>query len=400
MDEKSKVIVTCADCKKPMEVTYSTFIRKKDNVWRCKKCLAIIAKSVYNNLTSEEKARRAKISSEKMKNYWKTVDQNQKKTRLDSLNKGYQAYDKTLSSLDKEKKSNQQSIFMKGYWNNLDSERKDEILKPMIDGFQQWYQNLSDEEKKDHHKYIQDGNKKWWDSISEEDRNRLSEIRSTSSKEYWDNITNEQRIQIGKRQSSQIKEYWNHMTPEQYLEWDYKRAAGFNQYLDDLDDTLNKNETSLMNYLKFGGIMYESHWYNKNKHPDFDKLFPINPVTESRFVSPYHQWDFMVFTKDCSVLIDIDGSIHNNEKITHKITYFNGKKIQLSDIISFNDSQRLYKTDGLNAYVVLCYDDNLNDNTAVVNINTNETMNLISLISILIWMNLSEKEKEEMLKLI
>ena len=148
-----------------------------------------------------------------------------------------------------------------------------------------------------------------------------------------------------------------------------------------------------MNYLK-----YDIHWYNKIKHPDFDKLFPNNPVTGSKFVSPYHQWDISVKLFDTRVLIDIDGSIHDPNKISHDVTYFDGRKISLSDLITFNDSQRVYQTDNLNAYVIQCYDDKLTDNTPVVKINTGEIINFKSLIGILTFESMTEREKRKMFK--
>lgn len=394
--ENDKIKVVCIICNNEFEVTKSTYQRKKyKNIkeWKCKKCIANESKIKYDNLPLEEKQRRAKISSNKMKSYWKSLDKNEKDRRLNLLNEGFEIYNKSLSDNDKDILRKQKSESMKKMWDNMDHKRKLEILKPMREGFINWYNSLSDEEKKNHHKYIQDGNNKWWNNLNEEDKKIYSDIRSKSSKEYWDNITDEDRKLVSKRQSEQIKQYWDNMTKSQYEEWDRKRSDGFNKYMNNLSILLNKNEISLINYLNIYKFKYQSHYYNKIKHPDFDKLFPFNLVTGSKFVSPFHQWDIAISTYDGIILIDIDGSIHDIKNINHEITYFNGNKIKLSDIISFNDSQRPYQTDGLPAYVIQCYDDNLNMNTPVININTNENIIFNDLLNLISWMDMDINEK-------
>lgn len=389
-----KINVTCSICNCLISISKYTYSKKKNKSWKCRKCLAKEAKEKYKNLSAEEKERRAKISSERMRSYWNKMDNNEKEKRLNLLNDGFKTYNELLSKDDKNKIKEERRKTMKQYWNSIDSKRKSEILKPMKEGFVKWYNGLSDNDKLDFHKYIQNGNKQWWDNISDEERKRISKIRSESSNKYWKNISDEERKLISERQSLQIKQYWDNMTEEEYKEWDNKRSKGFNKYMDNLNYMINKNEMSLINYLKINNINYELHWYNKIKHIDFDKLFPNNPVTDSKHVSPYHAWDFKLNLSDNIVLVDIDGSIHNVNKITHEITYFNGKKIKLSDIIQFNDSQRPYQTDGLDAYIIQCYDDNLNNDTKVLNIKTNEIITFKSFISILIWINMSDKEKE------
>lgn len=63
-----------------------------------------------------------------------------------------------------------------------------------------------------------------------------------------------------------------------------------------------------------------------------------------------------------------------------------------------NDSKRPYQTDGLDAYVVQCYDDKLTNDTPVVNIKTNEKMTMKSFIALMNILNLSNKELKETIK--
>lgn len=395
-DINNKIIVKCIICGCDICLSKSSY--RKNKLYKCRKCLAKEAKERYNNLSSEEKQRRAEISKSRMKTYWSNMSSEDKQKRLDVLNNGFKNYNQNLSDKERNKMSIILSNSQKKRWKSTSDEKKKEITKPMHDAAKVWYNSLSDDDKKKHHEYIQNGNKKWWNSISDEEYKRLSQIRSDSSKKYWNNVSEEDIKIISERQSKIIKQFWNNMTDDDYKKWDAKRAEGFNKYMDGLITSLNKNELSVIDYLKINDLKYKYHWYNITKHPEFDKLFPINPVTGSKFISPYHQWDFIIHTIEKDVLVDIDGSIHDNNKINHMITYFNGKKISLSDLILFNDSQRPYQTDGLDAYIIQCYDDNLTDNTPVINISTNENMAFKSFIALLIFYDMEYKEKIKLIK--
>ena len=78
------------------------------------------------------------------------------------------------------------------------------------------------------------------------------------------------------------------------------------------------------------------------------------------------------------MFIDIDGSVHNPNNMN--FNFHGGHRLQLeynvAEDIRFNDSQRLYQTDGYSAYIVQCFNDKLLDDTPVVNlqINTKRTL--------------------------
>ena len=61
----------------------------------------------------------------------------------------------------------------------------------------------------------------------------------------------------------------------------------------------------------------------------------------------------------------------------------------------FYDSKRPYQTDGLDAYVVKCYDDNLHLHSTVMNIKTGKEMTLSYFIRFISTMNLSDDEIRE-----
>ena len=146
---------------------------------------------------------------------------------------------------------------------------------------------------------------------------------------------------------------------------------------------MNNNEMNFSKYLEKSNISYEVHYFNKIKYPDFDKLFPVNTSTGSTIISSYHSWDFKVHTLESDVFVDIDGSVHDPKNKTTGIT-------------EFNDSKRPYQTDGLPAYAVLCYDDNLTDDTPVKNIITNEIMSFKQFMALIAFMNMDEKELKDL----
>jgi hypothetical protein len=335
-----------------------------------------------------------------MKEYWKKLDSNEINRRMNFLNEGYQKYYNSLSLEDKKRISEEKRLFMKTYWNEISPDRKIEIIQKMHEGSIYWYNNLSEEEKKIHHLHIQNGNQKWWNEISDDERKKFSELRSIASKEYWSHINQDDRKIISERQSKQIKAFWDNLSPEEYREWDIKRAAGFNKYLSDLDMIPNKNELELSNIFNDYHLKYQWHYYNILEDKRFKDKFPANPITGSKFVSPYHQWDFIIFGKLEDILVDIDGSIHDSNKINHEVTY-DGKKIDLSELISFNDSQRQYQTDGLDAYVIQCYDDKLNDETPVLSLSSNGIISFKELKSIFIQISIidhmTDKEVRDIL---
>ena len=400
-----KILVKCCKCGVDIYVlpkTVRRHARSNSKGFKCKKCLSIESKERYANLSVEEKERRAKISKSKMEEYWSRMSTSDKEKRLDALNTGFRNYTDNMSDDERKKMNATLSKAQSKRWKNMDPDKKKSILEALHAGSSAWYNNLSDEEKVKFHTHIQNGNKKWWDSLSDDEKSKYAQIRKYAADEYWKWAKNNPDImrEISDRQSKNIKKFWDSMTEYEYKVWDIKRQNGLDQYLNNLPYMgMNINECSFANYMNNFKFKYDHHWYNKIEHPEFSKLFPYNPVTKSTSVSPYHQWDFIIHTLDGDVLIDIDGSIHDINSINHSVKYFNGSTINLSDIIKFNDSKRPYQTDGLPAYVVICYDDKMTLNTPVQNIVTGEVLDISKLISTLIWMNTCEKDKKEMIRL-
>ena len=96
---------------------------------------------------------------------------------------------------------------------------------------------------------------------------------------------------------------------------------------------------------------------------------------------------------DKYILIDIDGSIHKLEQSKWIVDGFD-----VGGYIQFNDSQRPYQTDGLDAYIIQCYDDKLTNDTKVLHLQTNKEMSYKDFINEIKFLNYSKKEIRKIIK--
>lgn len=173
------------------------------------------------------------------------------------------------------------------------------------------------------------------------------------NKERWNNKTPEDKE---KYRQSKIKE-WNNL--DKYIDICFKCASG-KVNSDLIQNKQSPAEIEFINQLNLCKIDYKFQ-YTNTTYPDF--FYDIYDRTKS----PFHVWDFYIKTLHKNILVDIDGSEHTvyeGEFIT-KDGIDVGKKIQE------NDSKRPYQTDGLDAYIILAYDDVISKDTPVCKIQNN-----------------------------
>jgi hypothetical protein len=347
----------------------------------------------WNKLSEEEKMNRLYSLTEGNKQWWDSLTEEERKLKVDNLQEKCKQYWDSLS--DEERKLHSDKILE--YWNKLSEEEMVRKLQPLIDGKTQYWNSLTDEEKKLH----SDKSKQWWGLLSDEEKITYSEkhkqywnsltdeekkLHSDKSKQWWGLLSDEEKKLI----INKIRSWWNSLTNNEYNDWDRKRHEGYNNYFTNLDSYITKTEIQFkqqLDLLKFSNQIqdYEFQYVSQIIHDNFNELFPINPVTSSN-VSPYHKWDFIIIRNDGSkVLVDIDGSIHDPNKADYEVTSYDGFKINIIDIIKFNDSKRPYQTDGYESYIILAYDDNVSDDTKVLSLQTNDIItvkDLLVLISV------------------
>lgn len=387
--DSKMVTLTCSNCGAEYQICYGRYRRirnKAASSFRCKKCFPklwysdlseeernkfiLTHKERWNNKSPEEKARLADIS----KIRWKNMTEEEK------INHG------KISSEN-----------MKKYWNDLSEEeyqRRVFVLRIIYD---EYIKNRTPEQRMKTAKIQSENMKRRWKEMSPEIYEKHQKQTSDAMKFWWDNLTDEERRIQSKKVSDATKEWWINMSDEERIIWDKKRIIGVMKYYKRIKNNFTKTENQFISILNLNNIVFQTHYANKNKHPDFDNLFPFNPITKGT-VSPYHEWDFKINLSEVSILVDIDGSIHDSEKTNSIVRNNTYDYFNLSEFVSFNDSKRPYQTDGLDAYIVKCYTDEILNSNPVINIKTNEVMSLCSFIEKINFMNLSIKEQNELLK--
>ena len=377
--DNTKVPIICSVCGSTFEVEWNTYRMKDPNIpWRCRSCNDKYRNILYENKSEEEKQ--------------KFIDQQRKRSK---------SYWNNLSEKEKEQDSQRRKELWKKRYENGNASR---ILNAMKEGRSNWWNSLSDEEKVHQMESANNGRKIWFDHLSDEELKEWKSMIAFYSKLQWSKLDINERTTRMKNIHKGNKEFWEEMmkNKNKYHEWYLKQVKGYREYRETVDPKNeniqpNKNEKSFIDILNKNGLEYYFQYPNIIIHPDFDKIFPNNPITKSDLVSPFHNWDFLVRTLDEDVFIDIDGSIHFHDSYS-RIHPYTKVKYRILDASKFNDSQRPYQTDGLMAYAVLCYDDNLTMDTPVKNINTGDIMPFSALIALLNFMNMKKKDKSQFIR--
>ena len=224
---------------------------------------------------------------------------------------------------------------------------------------------------------LRKGYRKWFSSLTDDMKLAISE----KHKNCWANRSDEERVRLFELLKSNSISYWRNISSERFNDWDLKSAIG--RASANTKPTIT--ETEFMNRLAIDCNMkpnkdYKFQYTSKLIHPEFSKLFPINPISDNNRVSPYHVWDIIIYKESGNILVDIDGSHHS---IPPGIWIDSKTGIDVGLYHQFKDGQRFYQTDGLDAYVVKCYDDNLNNDTEVISLHSGETLLLVDLLELL-----------------
>lgn len=369
--EKDKEIVNlkCSKCGTPISIKFGSWRRTKDQPHYCRKCRGEMEHERINNLSEEERAYYLEKKNEAIQAGWakQTAEQKAKISQDRS--------DAWAVNEERKEKTRQQMIER---WKNCSPEKMKEHVAKLNQGKFNYWNNPANREY-----HSQRAREKWYKQ-SKEEQERILKALNDGRIEFYENLTLAQREEMLRKQSISMKKYWDNLSEEEKQIWNNNYRIGMEAYRKKLSEnnSMNNNELEFADILDINKISYEVHYYNKTEHPDFKKLFPVNTATGSKIISPFHEWDFMIHTKDEDILVDIDGSVHNPKNKTTGVT-------------EFNDSKRPYQTDGLTAYAVLCYDDKITMDSLVINIKTEDIMTLRSLIFIISWMNLSDKDKDK-----
>lgn len=389
--DAQKVKLTCSVCGSEYEITYGRYrkvIKDHKYKYRCKKCFP---KSWYNDLTKEQK----ESHSSKISDAWTNKPDEEKEI----VKQHHRDVWDNKSEEDKKKHAETSSITMTNYWSNIEPEKANKRREESIIILSNYRETVTAEKKAKVSKKMSESQKKRWKNMDQEEYIRRQEITSKNMLHWWRTVSEEKLKNRSEKLSKAATEWWENITPEEYMKWDLARIKGVDNYNKFIQVIPTGNEASFIKLLNNKFINFEWHWFNKIKYPNFESLFPSNPITNSPFVSPYKEWDFKLNLSDNCILVDIDGSIHDSSKI-HKYEgyHYNGTKYLVSDLIKFYDDKRMYHTDGFVAYVVLAYDDNITDNTLVKNIITGEMMDFKTFMEYISFMDIPKNERKYIFK--
>lgn len=382
--DKTDVPMTCSDCGKKYTMKYRSLKTSKTSIHRCKECtMKALQKKLYGG-THEEKEALLKKRNAAIKKGWANQSADEKKKISD---------DRTIawSNDDKRKEDLKKRLMQR--WSNAsenDKKRQGDILGKGRD--QYWM------DPKHRELHSERARKKWY-AQSIEEQERILKAALEGIRAYYANESPELREERMRSKSANMKNWWNSLTKEEFESHMKKYQMGMRGYFDKLGShEPNRNENSFIEILRKHWIEFDYVYYSKIKHPDFDKLFPSNPIRPGVRILPYHAWDFIIHCINKDILVDVDGSIHDKNSASNEVHDRYGNKFVLYEYVQFNDSQRPYQTDGMDAYIVECYDDTMSDETIVKNIHTDEKQNLKDFIMYLVWESLPEKEKKELIK--
>lgn len=252
------------------------------------------------------------------------------------------------------------------------------------------WESYTPEEREKRAKSVQDG----IHNMSDEKKALRSLHSSIATKKYMASLPEEVKQRRSEMTTKQMIERNAKMTHEEYVDYATK-VRNTMMANRDYSIKMSKPEMAFRDALTDNFIRYEYHSANAEIHPEFFKLFPDNPITGSRFVNPYHFWDFKLFTDAGEVFVDVDGSIHwyTKETIVHPQS---GKEYNLVDNIQFKESQRKYQCDDLQAFAIKMPNDKLTDDTEVINIRTEETIKFSEFINKLKLMDNPSKKVRKM----
>ena len=408
---RKRVKVVCSDCSIEYEVSSShlNYIKRQNSKCRCQSCYKKWRKnSWYQELSKEKRDEISKQRSVIGKAIWinktdqemKVVNAKRVSTRVNRTTDQKEDYKKkhqitwgNKSPEEMRAHSNIRRGNTTKFWNSLTDKQREEMSRKMSNAQKIYMESLSPEERYAMRSSRSVLSKEQWARLSGDEYSIIISKMSLGHKKQWANRTHLERRSVAKKISVARKRYWENMTKEEYQERNHKRAEGYNTYMNNLNIIPTETETIFIHQMTLHNICYRWHYYNTLKHPEFDNIFPNNPVTGSKFINPYHEWDFIVHLSNRSILVDVDGSIHFNDSYT-TIHPFTGVKYSILDYHKFNDSQRPYQTDGLDAYLIECSDDTLHDNTKVIHIQSGKYQNFKEFLGMIFWDSMCKKDKK------
>lgn len=392
-----RIKVVCIDCGMSFDVGKTAYYNHNKNgclQYRCKQCKAKyyseLNKIRWNDKTEKEKADFSKKMSDI---YNQQTDEEKAIHREKSI-----SYWTNMSDADKQRYVDN----CKKLWNSRSEEYKIGFISNLQHNIVKWRRSLHEDTKDKIYKNIASKNKETWNSLSDEEKEKRIKLLKDERDRWWKNATMDQLID----HKAKSVGYWNSLSEEDKEKYRQLKIDEWNKKCDDdliktyfntslgkvnsklMEENKSSTELDFISVIDRNNMKYDYQYMNYTYPDYFYEIFDKNK-------SPYHVWDFCIHTLNSDILIDIDGSEHaiaEDQFITKGGIDF-GNKIQQ------NDAKRIFQTDGLEAFIVLAYNDIIEDNTAVYNITNNKFITFRDLMNYLIVMNISDDEFKKLKEL-
>lgn len=358
---KTKLTIKCSSCGKDIQISWETYRKNKYNVsfCKCEECnnryQSKLGTERWKNKSEEEK----QIYSDEYKQRWNDKSSEEKKK--------YSEYGKSL-------------------WINLSEEEKHKRISSLQKANKKLLENLSKEELITRMQNLWNGRDSKFKKETLEER----EIRIKNHQDGWNRMSNENKIKCTDARVNGFNKYINNYSYDNFIQDSLNEAIKWNSDLSKHLKTETNTEEIFKNILDKYKICNIPQYYNIEIHPNFKQLFPYNPIFDTENISPFHKWDFLIqLIPNHKIFIDVDGSIHDPKQFKYKSIVINSKE--------FDDSQRLYQTDNNQAYVILAYNDKIDNKTLVLDLKTGFKFSFNSFIDILLR---DKKKLEELHKIL
>lgn len=211
--------------------------------------------------------------------------------------------------------------------------------------------------------------------------------------------------------SEHLFKYWNNMSAEDYDRICQERSDKYASLSQEEKDKQKKQlHESYMNW--YENICDKEEW--RKMCSEHSRLFWDNITDEERKekVQKHSEWHKSLTPEERAELIYKQTrwikelSEEEKKKIYLKLAIAKEKseyiticEFEFSNILNKNNInyQFQYQTDDLDAWIIKAYSDKIEDNTPVINIKTNEEIKFKDFINILLFDNLSDNEKKELI---
>jgi len=367
-EKKKTYLIPCVnpECGTMFEITSKTFNERirKGRLQLCPECMKISSNKKHNKSQTD---RFAKMTPEEKKAYGQLISQGMNKMTPEAKEKmiknNSESHKKKMSDPNERKKLSK--IGLK-FWSDKDEIYRKQHGQLIIYG----RSKMTLEDKKKESKNKSKGQLKRYANETLEQKEKRSNSNSISGIEFYKNLSYNEKLVLNKERCETFNKHTVKLfgyIPELYL-----------------NNIKYKSEKDFMNLLIDNNIKFIWQYYNLYPYPNFKELFPYNIHHDTNYVSPFHRWDFYIQTKKTDIFVDIDGPIHDHTQNNYLVTNEIGNKISMTVIQKFVESQRKYQTDNLPAYRVICYDNKLSLDTAVVNIyDDNDIITIKDLINLI-----------------